>query len=103
MITSQYSPKCAGALLPNPVTDGFPDLHKTSDIAFGQWTMAAQANLRNVRYLISWSITNIQCASIIRRALLTTGPTTQLEYYPGQTYAMDSEAGQALLGKFLPH
>jgi hypothetical protein len=36
--------------------------------------------------------------SITRRALLNTGPTVQLRYYPGHTYAMDSEAGQALLG-----
>lgn len=98
MITSQYSPRNSGALLPSPVTDGFPDLQKASDIAFGLWTWAAQTRTSNLRYLVLWSITNRESASIIRRALLNAGPAVRLGYYPGYTFAMESEAGKALLG-----
>lgn len=98
MITSQYSPRNSGALLSVPVTEGFPDLQKVSDIAFGLWTLATQSRASNVRYLILWAVTNGETASIVCRALLNRGTTTKLGYYPGFAFSVESESGQALLG-----
>lgn len=98
MSTSSFSPKDSGALITPKVTDGFPELQKASDIIYGQWYLAAGAYVANVRYIISWYVTNDRTQYLVRRALQGAQGNTLLNYYPGQTFTMDTPAGMALLG-----
>ncbi|KAF2736416.1 hypothetical protein EJ04DRAFT_562469 [Polyplosphaeria fusca] len=92
---SKYSPSHMGPLQHPPV-NVFPDLQRWSDIAFLQWQQLMGNNVGNVKYIMSWSIDNPACKTVMKKAFEKTGAV--LAPWPGVTYGMDSEEGKALLG-----
>ncbi|KAL1607701.1 hypothetical protein SLS60_002636 [Paraconiothyrium brasiliense] len=87
----------------DPLPGELPALQSLSDLLFGGWYRGSQpetsmnADVRNLKYLISVSVTNPESLSIIQRALKAKEKTT-VSYWPGDTFDMSTDEGQALLG-----
>lgn len=92
MMISQVSPQNAGMIY--GITSDFPELQKVSDVVFLQWQAVAGNYLPRINCIISYSITNRETPAAISRAL----GNSPYAYWPGSTYTMDTEEGQALLG-----
>jgi len=97
---NREGPKYAGQeRKPKVLRDGLPELHQSSDAAWGIWKQAAgTARVQNLRYFISVSITNTETRSLITRALETVGSAEQLKFWPGTTFSALTPAGAALIG-----
>lgn len=80
--------------------DELPDLAKSSDIAWGLWSMAAQGSankLKGIKYFFSLAITNDDTLGIIARV----ANNGELKEYPGERFDITDQKGKALLGKHL--
>ncbi|KAF2794315.1 hypothetical protein K505DRAFT_361196 [Melanomma pulvis-pyrius CBS 109.77] len=95
MISKQYSPAYEGPNRSPPVTE-LPNLQHSSDIVFGQWTSIAQGNTKNIKYIVIWSLANMQSASAVAKALSNTN--SEIGNWPGASFNMDTPEGKALLG-----
>lgn len=95
MISKQYSPAHEGPNRNPPVTE-LPDLQRSSDIVFGQWASIAQGNTKNIKYIAIWSLTNVQSASAVAKALSNTD--SKIGNWPGVSFNMDTPEGKGLLG-----
>ena len=86
-----------------PLPNELPELRSLSDLVWAGWYRGSapdssnNANVGNVKYLISLAITNAESLSIISRALKARGKTA-VSGWPGDTFQMDTKEGQALLG-----
>lgn len=96
------SPQKAGKELQDPVPDSMmPKLSRSSDIAWGLWTLAAAGSmerLKNVHFFFSISITNKPTLVTIVRALEDT--QSAFAPWPGKLFFTMTEQGKALLGMF---
>ncbi|KAJ4353376.1 uncharacterized protein N0V89_005105 [Didymosphaeria variabile] len=87
----------------DPLPSELPALQSLSDLLYGGWYRGSQpetsmnADVKNMKYLISVSITNPESLSIIQRALKAKEKTT-VSYWPGDTFDMSTKEGEALLG-----
>lgn len=74
-----------------------PALRQFSDIMWGAWTADVIAeSLKNVKYYFSVDIQNMDCETVINKALSDVGAND--ETWPGRSFDMDTDAGAALLG-----
>ncbi|KAF2014147.1 hypothetical protein BU24DRAFT_492854 [Aaosphaeria arxii CBS 175.79] len=92
----RYSPQQMAAKAQPPITN-IPDLKRSSDILWGQWTLHTKGNVGNVRYLISNAVTNVDTGPIIQRAIESVN-ASPLKKWPGVSFSSMSEQGRALLG-----
>jgi hypothetical protein len=98
MLAQLYSPATEAEFRnPKVEVDDLPDLQFTSDIAFGQWTLAAGTKTNQLRYVIPYSVRNKDTPGVVRRALQSLRKDG-LETWPGVSFGMNTEAAQALLG-----
>lgn len=87
----------------DPQPGELPALQSLSDMMWGGWYRGSQPessknpNVANVKYLISVSITNEETLSIIQRVLKMKNKSS-VSLWPGDTFAMSTADGQALLG-----
>jgi hypothetical protein len=87
----------------DPLPNELPALKSLSDLLWGGWYRGSQPDTsinrdaENVKYLVSVSVTNAESLSIIQRALKAKAKT-RVSYWPGDTFEMSTEEGQALLG-----
>ncbi|KAF1956344.1 hypothetical protein CC80DRAFT_362839, partial [Byssothecium circinans] len=72
-----------------------PSLNKMSDILWGYW-FRNNPNVRSIKYFWVQDIANFHTSEIIARVLHDAGK--KLSVWPGATFDMKSEAGQAILG-----
>lgn len=97
------SPQSAGNdRTPPVVSDELPAVRSCSDIAWIGWESYAEElklDVKNIKYFLSLSITNIQTHAIISRVIGETVPGS--EGYPawgGFEYDTNTPEGQAILG-----
>lgn len=83
-----------------PASHELPQIRSISDVAWGFWNRAAAGNLANIKYLMVAMIMNEDTRSIIRQAHETLEPKrSEIAVWPGYDFAMNTPAGQAILGK----
>lgn len=87
----------------DPLPDELPALQSLSDLLWGGWYRGSQPDtssnkdVKNIKYLISVSVTNAESLGIIQRALKAKDKTS-VSYWPGDTFGMETDEGRALLG-----
>lgn len=80
-----------------------PALQSLSDLLWGGWYRGSQPdtsnnkNVKNLKYLISLSVTNAESLSIIQRVLQSKNKATP-SLWPGDKFDMTTDEGKALLG-----
>ncbi|KAF2650801.1 hypothetical protein K491DRAFT_608146, partial [Lophiostoma macrostomum CBS 122681] len=84
------------------VPDGeWPDIEQSSDVNWSLWNMRCRASgkdVSNIRYFLSLQIVNPLTQRLIMRVLTQDmNPPLALTVWPGVSYKMDTEKGQALL------
>lgn len=83
----------------DPPVKELPDFRTTSDIIWGQWSAQAGENRALLKYVVMAAVSNVESRNIIWRALDTA--KTELKTWLGTNFAMNSDAGKALLGVYL--
>ena len=98
MLSQMYSPANEGRYRQPPVTkpEELPQLRQASDIAFAAWTLAAGARTNQLKYIIPYSIRNVETGAVVQSAL--NNVKQELKPWPGVTFSMDSDEAKALLG-----
>ncbi|KAK7193565.1 hypothetical protein PSPO01_00238 [Paraphaeosphaeria sporulosa] len=87
----------------DPQDGEVPALQSLSDLLWGGWYRGSQPdtsnneNVKNLKYLISLSVTNSESLSIIRRALKAKNKVTA-SLWPGDNFDISTAEGKALLG-----
>ena len=97
-ISKQYSPANEASQRVPPVTE-LPELQRSSDILYGEWAEAARtanSDIRNIKYVMVWSMSNTGSTSAVSKALEIVGKP--LENWPGTQFDMNSSEGRAMLG-----
>lgn len=81
-----------------PTSGELPQIRSISDIAWGIWNRGGKT--QNIKYLMVAMIVNEDTRGLIRQAHETLTPKrSETAVWPGFDFAMDTVAGQALLGK----
>ncbi|XPS70486.1 Mitochondrial import inner membrane translocase subunit tim8 [Ascochyta lentis] len=86
-----------------PTPDQLPHIRSVSDLAWAFWNRAVGATpgarVQGIKYFFVAMIINAETNRIVRRALLgLEPPREEVGAWPGHEFAMESEAGRALLG-----
>lgn len=79
-----------------------PGLRASSDIVWGFWNRAAAGKLANLKYIMSFTIVNLDTETLIEQILRNKG-LGALPTWPGLVYKVGDEldkTGTVLLGKF---
>lgn len=78
-----------------------PHIRTTADMAWAVWNRLSAANIQGINYLMVSMIINDETRNIIHTAHGTlTPPRTEVAFWPGFDFAIDTPAGQAILGQF---
>jgi hypothetical protein len=78
-----------------------PHIRTTADMAWAVWNRLSASNIQGIKYLMVSMIINDETRNIIRTAHGTlTPPRTEVAVWPGFDFAIDTPAGQAILGDF---
>lgn len=93
-----------------PTSENLPKLRAISDISWAFWNWAwmkrskQNLNLGNINYFVVHNIVNEETEQVIEQALQVYQPpegqqrVAELPQWPGLTFDVESEAGQAMLG-----
>ncbi|KAF2852926.1 hypothetical protein T440DRAFT_553262 [Plenodomus tracheiphilus IPT5] len=88
------SPTSISKKVPKPDFD-LPDLKQWSDIAYLQWKLQAPDPTK-LKYVIRYQINNAETNTIAD--MVNFEQDTELQAWPGRTYDVKSQVGEALLG-----
>ncbi|KAF2125415.1 hypothetical protein P153DRAFT_300080 [Dothidotthia symphoricarpi CBS 119687] len=89
----------AGILLDPPIMN-YPPLHHWSDIAYLQWLVSdpnPSTSPANIKYIVRCGIQNTATCSILSKIIHRQDRDT-FDLWPGMTFDINSEEGQAILG-----
>jgi hypothetical protein len=80
-----------------PTSDELPQIRSISDVAWGFWNRAG--NVQGIKYFLVAMVMNSDTRDIIRQAHESLEPKrSETAMWPGFDFAMDTPAGQAILG-----
>jgi hypothetical protein len=83
-----------------PNADELPHIRSFSDVAWAFWNRAASSNIQNIKYLFVNIVMNDETNRLIEFAHRSLNPPRSAPPgWPGIEFSMDSEGGQAILGK----
>ncbi|KAF2014225.1 hypothetical protein BU24DRAFT_409984 [Aaosphaeria arxii CBS 175.79] len=107
MVSKQFSARHEATYRSPHIPDAdLPALIRSSDIVYAFWYLHTYSNLRGLRNIIIWSVTNPTTQQIIRRAIQDAPPDVpggdptknKLKPWPGYYFDAYTRACKALLG-----